>query len=141
MTNIENYPPDLEYHNHEEADTLIMLQAKNVADMYPNCEIYILSPDTDVFLLAIHFYRKLCPKLIYLTGNPPNSRDIDIGKVCNSLSANHTETILGWHSFTGCDQTALFYGKSRNDFYKTFKSASPEILESFETFQSKPKKY
>ena len=32
-----------------------MLQAKYVADMYPNCEIYILSPDTDVFLLAIHF--------------------------------------------------------------------------------------
>ena len=39
-TNIENYPPDLEYRNHEEADTLIMLQAKNVADMYTNCEIY-----------------------------------------------------------------------------------------------------
>ena len=33
VTNIENYPPDLVYHNHEEADTLIMLQAKNVADM------------------------------------------------------------------------------------------------------------
>ena len=48
MTNIENYCPDLEYHNQEEADTLIMLQAKNVADIYPNCEIYILSPDTDV---------------------------------------------------------------------------------------------
>ena len=48
VTNIENYCPDLEYHNQEEADTLIMLQAKNVADIYPNCEIYILSPDTDV---------------------------------------------------------------------------------------------
>ena len=44
VTNIENYPPDLEYHSHEEADILIMLQAKNVADMYPNCEIYILPP-------------------------------------------------------------------------------------------------
>ena len=32
-----------------------MLQAKNVADMYPNFEIYILSPDTDVFLIAIQF--------------------------------------------------------------------------------------
>ena len=39
VANIENYPPDLEYHNHEEADTLIMLQAKNVADMCPYCEI------------------------------------------------------------------------------------------------------
>ena len=55
LTSIENYPPDLEYYNHEEADILIMLQAKNVADMYPNFEIYILSPDTDVFLIAIQF--------------------------------------------------------------------------------------
>ena len=55
VTNIDNYPTDLEYHNHEEADTLIMLQAKNVTDMYPDCEIYIYYQQT-VFLLAIHFY-------------------------------------------------------------------------------------
>ena len=55
LTNIENYPPDPEYYNHEEVDNLIMLQAKNVADRYPNFEIYILSPDTDVFLIAIQF--------------------------------------------------------------------------------------
>ena len=116
LTNIENYLPDLEYHNHEEADTLTMLQAKNLADMYPNCEIYILSLDTSVFLLAIHFYQKLSPKLVVRTGNAPDIRDIDIGKVCNSLSAKHTETVLRLHSFTGCDQTARFYGKSKNDF-------------------------
>ena len=27
VTNIENYPQDLEHHNHEKVDTLIMLQA------------------------------------------------------------------------------------------------------------------
>ena len=70
LTNIENYPPDLEYYNHEEADTLIMLQAKNVADMYPNFEIYILSPDTMCFWLLFNFdiqiaiqIRNLSPKL------------------------------------------------------------------------------
>ena len=82
-----------------------MLQAKNVADMYPNCEIYILSPDTDVFLLAIHFYRKLPPKLVFQTGNAPDIHEINIGKVYNSLSVKHTEAILEWHSFAGCDQT------------------------------------
>ena len=70
-----------------------------------------------MFLLAIHFFRKLSPKLVFRTGNAPDIRDIDIGKVCNSLSAKHTEDILGWHSFTGCDQTAWFYDKSNNDFY------------------------
>ena len=95
VTNNENYLPDLEYHDHEEADTLIMLQAKNVADMYPNCERYILSPDTDVFLLANYIYRKLSPKLVLRTGNARDIRDIDTGKVCNSLSANYTVAILG----------------------------------------------
>ena len=83
-----------------------------------------------MFLLAIHFNRKLSLKLVFRTGNAPDIRDIDIGKFCNSLSAKHTEAILGLHSFTGCDQTTLCYGKLKNDFYKTFKSARLEILES-----------
>ena len=73
-----------------------------------------------MFLLAIHFYRKLSPKLVFRTRNAPDIRDIDTGKVCTSLGAKHTEAILGLH----------FYSKSKNDFYKTFKSASPEALES-----------
>ena len=107
-----------------------MLRAKNVADIYPNCEICILSPDTDVFLLAIYIYQKLSPKLVFRTGNARDVRDIDTGKVCNSLSANYTVAILGSPSVTGREQTARFYGKLKNDFYKTFKSASPEVLES-----------
>ena len=59
-----------------------------------------------MFLLDIHFSRKVSPKLVFWTGNAPDIRDIDIGKVCNSLTAKHTEAILGWHSFTGCDQTS-----------------------------------
>ena len=82
-----------------------------------------------MFLLALYCYQKLSPKLVFQTGNAPDIRDIDIGKVCNSLSAKRTEAILGWHSFTVCDPTAQFYGKSKDDFYKTFKSA-PEVLES-----------
>ena len=46
------------------------------------------------------------------------------------MSAKHAGAFLGWYSFTGCDQTARFYGKSKNDFYKPFKPASPEVLES-----------
>ena len=45
------------------------------------------------------------------------------------MSAKHTEAILGWYFFTKCDQTARFYCKLKSNFYKTFKSASPEVLE------------
>ena len=95
-----------------------------------------------MFLLALYFYQKLSPKLVFQTGNAPDIRDTDIGKVCNSLSAKRTEAILGWHSFTVRDPTAQFYGKSKDDFYKTFRSA-PEVLESLGylgTNTSKPSK-
>ena len=42
-------------------------------------------------------------------GNAPDICDIDIGKVCNSLSVKRTEAILGWHSFTVCDPTAILW--------------------------------
>ena len=133
VTNIENYPPDLEYHNHEEADTLIMLQAKNAADMYSNCEIYLLPPST-----CVSNCHSLLPQVNFwwicniLDGRFPDLRVIDIEKVCNSLSAKHTETILGWHLFTECDETARFYIKSKIYFNKTFKSPSPEVLKSLD---------
>ena len=66
----------------------------------------------------------------YLLFNLPKFfSKVNFAKVSNTLS-EHTEAILGWNCFTRCDQTALFYGKSKNDFYKTFKSASSEVLES-----------
>ena len=62
-----------------------------------------------MFLLALYFCQKLSPKLVFQTGNAPDIRDVDIGKVCNSLSVKRTEAILGWHSFTVCDPTAILW--------------------------------
>ena len=93
---------------------------------------FIYYHQAHVFLIAIHFYRKwiFSEFLIFWTEGVPDLRVIDIEKVCNSLSAKHTETILGWHLFTECDETARFYIKSRIYFNKAFKSPSPEVLKS-----------
>lgn len=60
-------------HDHEEADTLLILQALNVAKVAPFIECVIYSPDTDVFLLAIHYYPSLpqvtALKELNFTGN------------------------------------------------------------------------
>ena len=61
-----------------------------------------------MFLLAIHFYRKLSPKLVPRTGNVPDIRVIDIGKVCNSLSAKHAEATLGLYSLQGVIRQHVF---------------------------------
>lgn len=50
---------ELTNHDHEEADTLLILQANDVAKTDPFKECVVYSPDTDVFLLLIHFYQSL----------------------------------------------------------------------------------
>jgi hypothetical protein len=58
-TNIINFADDLKVHDHEEADTLIILHAIDVAIHDPFLKCVILSPDTDVFLLLLHYYESL----------------------------------------------------------------------------------
>ena len=54
QSNIDNYSPELLEHDH--ADTLLVVQAIDVARNDPFTEYYIYSPDTDVLVLLIHHY-------------------------------------------------------------------------------------
>ena len=60
ITNIPQYPKELLQHNQEEADTLILFQAKNVTDLDPFTDLYVVSPNADVLLLLIYYYPQLC---------------------------------------------------------------------------------
>ena len=55
-SNISGYPEDMKAHDHEEADTLLVLQAIDVANRYPFTEVVVFSPDTGVFLLLVHYF-------------------------------------------------------------------------------------
>jgi len=59
-TTISNIPEsnkeELNNHNHEEADTLMILHAIDVASCNPFRKVIVCSLDTDVFLLLIHHY-------------------------------------------------------------------------------------
>ena len=49
MSNISDFPDDLRTHSHEEADTLIILHAIDVAKENPFTKLYTSCSDTDVF--------------------------------------------------------------------------------------------
>lgn len=68
MTNIPNFAEDLLTHNHEEADTLMILHSIDVAKRNPFQELTVCSPDTDVFLLLIYYQRSLCNQTVFKTG-------------------------------------------------------------------------
>ena len=59
-SNLENYDSNLLTHCQEEEDTLMILCTIDVSKQNPFAELIISSPDTDVLVLLIYFYKKLC---------------------------------------------------------------------------------
>ena len=98
VSSIPEYPDNLRTFDQEEADALILMQAKYVTDVDPFTELVMLSPDTDVFLLLIHFYPKLCTSTTFRTGTCANIRNINIQKVYKALGPDHAEAIYHWFS-------------------------------------------
>ena len=131
-TNIEKFDRNLLTHTHEEADTLIILHAVDISSHDPFTELYILSPDTDVFLLLVHFYPSLCPMTVFRTGTGNQRRDISIRDAYEALGAKKSAAVLGLHSFSGCDQTAKFFGKSKATCWKTFMAANDPVITAFQ---------
>ena len=80
----------------------------------------ILSPDTNVFLILIAFYESL-PFVTYFS--------IEAALYVGVLDVKLSAAILGFHVFTGCDQSGRFSGKTKLSWWKSFSTAYAEILE------------
>ena len=78
VSNLGSFAEEMLVHDHEEADTLILLHAVDVSERNPFSELHIFSPDTDVFLLTVHMYPNLCTNTIFKTGHGENARNIPI---------------------------------------------------------------
>ena len=103
ITNIPQYPEELLQYNQEEADTLILLQAKNVTGFDPFTELYVASIDMEVRLLLIYYYPQLCASPIY-----------------ESIGPWHANAIFGFHVFTECNQIGHFYGTSKLECFRIY---------------------
>ena len=100
---------DVLIHDQEEADTLMILYGIVITRLNPFQELVVCSPDTDVLLLLIYFYEQLCPSTIFRTGRTNQVRDINIGLAHEALGEERSKALLGFHCFTGCDQTAVLW--------------------------------
>ena len=65
-SNIVSYPNGLQEHDHEEADTLLIVHAVDTAKLNPFSGCVAYSPDTDIFVLLIHHHSKLPQVLHFL---------------------------------------------------------------------------
>ena len=103
----------------------MILHGIDVAQRNPLRELCVFSPDTDVFLLLIHYYNGLPTRTKFITGKVNARRSIDIGKAFEALRSEKRAALLGFHAFTGCDQTSKLNGNSKLTCWKFLMIHSP----------------
>ena len=107
--------------NYEEADTRMVLHANHASSTYE--KIMISSPDTDVFVICLSVHHLIDANIYFLTGVKSTRRIIDITavaeniyksmNVCDASKQSFMESLVGFHSFTGCDTISAFTGRGK----------------------------
>ena len=107
--------------NHEEADTRMLLHAKHASSNVG--KMLISSPDTDVFIICSSVNLLRDAELFFLTGVKSSRRVIDVDKISDDIyeDLNSCEiskdivmkSLIGFHSFTGCDTISAFAGPGK----------------------------
>ena len=112
---------------HEEADTLVILHTIDVAHLNPFWHVWIMSLDTDVLLLLIHYYPQLPVLVLFESG----SQKINIAARYEILGHKQSNAFLVFYAFTCFDQTSRFNENSKATCWKTFLDASEDVLTAF----------
>ena len=115
--------------NHEEADTMVVLHAVYAASK--GHVVHILSPDTDVFVLAIRRQIQLGEKSSIIAGTGDKRRLVSLKSVRDAMGDRISEALPGFHAFTGSDTTGKFAGKGKIKCWNTLKTASANVITAF----------
>lgn len=99
--------------NQEEADTRMLLHAKHASLTYP--KVLISSPDTDVFIICLSVHTTIAAQLYFLRGVKSKVADyiFDTLKRCDVSKEVLMQSLVGFHSFTGCDTISAFAGRGK----------------------------
>ena len=83
----------------EEADTKLLLHAID-ASTSGATSIDIISPDTDVFVLALIRFPELCQNTFFVTGRVPRHRKILFSPIVQALGPARTAAPPGFHTWS-----------------------------------------
>lgn len=119
----------------EEADTHMLLHAVDATERRAS-SINIQSPDTDVLVLALWIYRRLCPLTLFTVGTGGKRRNIALGPLDEAIGEDLVNALPGFHAFSGCDQTGTICGKSKVSCWNTLKKSEQPVLDTFSSLGS-----
>ena len=81
--------------------------------------IIILSPDTDVLVLTVHYFPKLksTEELWIQTDVITSTSDLR-RFICHSVSPTFSSILPAVHALTGCDSTSALFGIGKKSVFK-----------------------
>ena len=97
--------------DHEEADKRVVLHAR-YATIRGNQQINVICRDTDVLVLLLAHLPHL------FTGTAKRKLYVPVHQIC--LSEETRNSLLAFHSITGCDTTSQFAGIGRQSSWSIF---------------------
>ena len=112
-----------EENNHEEADTIMICLAAEASQRCPNAELVFFTPDTDVLVLTIGHYEKLCKK----SSISMISVIIDIQPMWRALGEEKARALPIFHAFTGTDNVGKFSGISKMKWFQQYMKADMDL--------------
>ena len=101
------------YSSQEEADTRLMLHIHDAYTRFVINTAIIWSPDTDVFILGIHFSGQFDNNIWFKTGTKQSTCYIPLHSIGQKIGADLCTLLLPYHALTGCDSTSCFKGKGK----------------------------
>jgi len=107
--------------NHEEADSRIILHVS----LSTSGSIVVFARDTDILVLLLAHHRSLRGKHIYMSAGKNIYRNI--GEIIAALDPFILDSLLIFHSLTGCDSTSFFYNIGKVSAYRILKD-HPKML-------------
>ena len=127
VSNVPEIDGRLNGNTYEEANTLIILRAIDVAQLNSFQHIRIISPDTVVLLLLIHYYPQLPVMVLFES----DGHKINISAAYEVQEPEKSNEFLGVHVLSGSDQTSTFNEKTNATCWKAFLDAGEDMLATF----------
>ena len=68
-------------------------------------------PDTNVFILALRRFRRLCQNPVFVTGKGDDHHEIQLKPIVDALGTIKTAALPAFHALSEADNTGSFSGK------------------------------
>lgn len=91
-------------------------------------EIHVHSPDTDVFVLALRRFPRLCSNVSFVTGKGRNRREIRLEPIVQALGEARTAALPAFHALSGADNTGCFSGHGKPLCWKAFLNVDEDVV-------------